>query len=405
MELERFTIDVPQEALDDLKSRLRATRFDQDLDNEDEYYGLSTAYLKPLVEYWADGYDWRRAEKELNTFTRHRVQVGGTPIQFIREPGRGPKPIPLLLLHGWPWPSTSYNKIIRPLADPAAHGGDPADAFDVIVPDLPGFGFSTPLGRGDLNYWKMADLFHELMTGVLGYERFAVGGSDYGALIQAQLGHKYARDLYGLHTGVEMVPGIFTGDRFWDLTGGADLPPDASPMLKDDMRKFVDTYAAHVAVHMLDGQTVTHGWNDSPAGMLAWLVRKWKTWSDRWSGDFDEAFPRDFILTAATIFWVNQAIGSSIRVYRNAVRYPWTPSHDRKPQIEAPAGFTLLLGDVNPIGVRTPEERVAAFENGPTREWYNPVNVKAHRKGGHFAAYENPEAWIADLRDTFRRLR
>ncbi|WP_127509274.1 epoxide hydrolase family protein [Actinoplanes solisilvae] len=405
MELERYTIDVPQEALDDLKRRLRATRFAQDLDNEDEYYGLGTAYLKPLVEYWADGYDWRLAEKELNTFTRHRVEVGGTPIQFIREPGKGPKPIPLLLLHGWPWPSTAYNKIIRPLADPAAYGGNPADAFDVIVPDLPGFGFSTPLGRGDLNYWKMADLFHELMTGVLGYEKFAVGGSDYGALVQAQLGHKYAKDLYGLHTGVEMAPGIFSGDRFWDLTGGADLPPDSPPMFKDDMRKFVDTYAAHVAVHMLDGQTVTHGWNDSPAGMLAWLLRKWKTWSDRWTDDFDEVWPRDFILTAATIFWVNQAIGSSIRVYRNSVRYPWVPSHDRTPLIEAPAGFTLLLGDVNPIGVRTSEERIAAFENGPTRDWYNPVNVKVHQKGGHFGAHENPDAWTTDLRDTFRKLR
>jgi len=156
-------------------------------------------------------------------------------------------------------------------------------------------------------------------------------------------------------------------------------------------------------VHMLDAQTITHGLNDSPAGMLAWLLQRWKKWSDK-NGDFTVAFPRDHILTNATIYWVNAAIGQSIRSYRNAVRYPWTPSHDRTPAIEAPAGFTFLAGDQYPLGSDV-ATRVAIFENGPTRHWYIPVYAKAHQTGGPFVPWENPEALVEDVRETFRKLR
>lgn len=402
--LEPFTIDVPQDVLDDLRARLRATRFAPDLDNEDEFYGLSTAYVRPLVEYWADGFDWRAAEKQLNSFRQYRVAVGGTPVHFLREPGRGPAPIPIILIHGWPWTFNDWSKVVRPLADPASFGGDPADAFDVIVPSLPGFGFSTPVTRGDLNHWKIADIFHTLMTDVLGYSRYAAGGSDYGSLISSQLGHKYADWVYGIHLGQELIPPLLQGERYWDMTGGQPAPADAPQRLRDDMDLFVHTYASHVTAHMLDAQTLTHGLNDSPVGMLAWLLQRWKKWSDR-RGDFEAAFPRDHILTAATIYWVNQAIGPSIRSYLNAKRYPWQPSHDRQPQIEAPAGFTFLLGDVFPPGVRTPEERIAAFKNSPMGAWFNPVHINVHQTGGHFGPWENPQAFITDIRDTFRPLR
>ncbi|MEU6840421.1 hypothetical protein ABZ930_00935 [Streptomyces sp. NPDC046716] len=197
---------------------------------------------------------------------------------------------------------------------------------------------------------------------------------------------------------------MFANERFWDLTDGARIPADATPELRADLENFVDTYASHVAVHMLDASTLTHGLNDSPIGMLAWVLKRWKKWSDK-RGDFEQAFPRDFILTQATSFWVTRSIGTSIRMYRNAVRYPWVPSHDRQPVVEAPAGFTFLLGDAYPPGVDTPEGRIAAFENGPSRSAYNVVNVNAHMKGGHFVQYENPEAFAADLRQTFRKLR
>jgi pimeloyl-ACP methyl ester carboxylesterase len=398
-----FTIDVADDVLDDLRTRLRATRLASDLDNETETYGLSTAYVRPLIEYWADGFDWRAVERQLNTFHHHRVEVDGTPVHFVREPGTGPAPIPIILSHGWPWTFNDWSKVVRPLADPAAYGGDPADAFDVIVPSLPGFGFSNPVTRGDLNHWKIADIFHTLMTDVLAYDKYAAAGSDYGALISSQLGHKYAAKMYGIHLGQELVPPLLQGERYW-AGSGDPVPENASQRLREDSDLFVHTYVSHVTAHMLDAQTLTLGLNDSPVGMLAWLLQRWKKWSDRW-GNFEEAFPRDHILTAATIYWVNQAIGPSIRSYLNAKLYPWQPEHDRQPQIEAPAGFTFLLGDVFPPGVRTPEERMAAFENGPMRPWFNPVNIKVHQKGGHFGPWENPEAFITDIRETFRGLR
>ncbi|RYE43537.1 MAG: epoxide hydrolase [Hyphomicrobiales bacterium] len=401
--LERFTISVGQDVLDDLRARLKATRFAPDLDNENEQYGISTSYLKPMVDYWADGFDWRAVEQKLNSFTHHRLDVGGTPVHFIREPGKGPNPIPLLLMHGWPWTFWDWSKVIRPLTDPASFGGDPADAFDVIVPSLPGFGFSTPLTNGKENYISMADRFHTLMTESLGYEKYGVGAGDYGALVGAQLGHKYADSLYGIHQGNEMPTSMFQGDRYWDLTGGLTTE-GASPELRADILNFNDTYVSHVVAHMLDSQTLTHGLNDSPVGMLAWILKRWKRWSDQ-NGLFEDAYPVDHILTNATIYWVNEAIGSSIRAYKNANLYPWTPSHDRQPPIEAPTGFTFLLGDAAPIGGHTPEERVAAFKAGGGLFYADVRDVNVHEKGGHFGPWENPDAWIDDLRSTYRKLR
>ncbi|MET8404552.1 epoxide hydrolase [Streptomyces sp900116325] len=401
--LEPWKINVAQDVLDDLKDRLKKTRFFEDLDNEEEYYGISTAYLKPLVEYWADGFDWRAQEKRLNSYNQHKVEIDGTPVHFVYERGKGPNPVPLIINPGWPWPGEFSYGLVGPLTDPAAHGGDPADSFDVIIPDLPGFAWSTPVGRGDLNYWKIADIMHKLMTEVLGYKKYGAAGSDYGALVTSALGHKYADSIIGLHYGHDMPPGQFANERFWDLTDGAKIPEDASPELRAGLENLVNTYVSHVAVHMLDASTLTHGLNDSPLGMLAWLLRRWKKWSDK-RGNFEENFPRDFILTQATIFWVTQSIGTSIRMYRNAERYPWVPSHNRQPVVEPPAGFTFLLGDAYPPAINTVEERIAAFENGPTRSSFNVVNVNAHMKGGHFVHYENPEAFTSDLVETFRRI-
>jgi hypothetical protein len=178
----------------------------------------------------------------------------------------------------------------------------------------------------------------------------------------------------------------------------------ASPELRADIINFHNTYVSHVVTHMLDAQTVTHGLNDSPVGMLAWILKRWKRWSDQ-NGVFEDVYPVDHILTNATIYWVNQAIGSSIRAYRNANLYPWAPSHDRQPPIEAPAGFTFLLRDASPPGGHTPESRIAAFKNGGGRFYADVRDVNVHEKGGHFGPWENPEAWINDLRTTFRKLR
>jgi pimeloyl-ACP methyl ester carboxylesterase len=397
--VEPFTIDIPDAVLDDLRARLLNTRWALDLDNEDETYGIGTAYLREIVAYWVDGFDWRGVERQINRIPQYRATIDGTPVHFLRLEGRGPSPMPIVLSHGWPWTFWDWSRVIGQLADPAAYGGDPADAFDVIVPSLAGFAFSTPT-TGDMNFWKMADLWHTLMTERLGYPRYAAAGADYGAMLTIQLGHKHASSLYGIHLCQDAMPTLFNGDRPWDITDGY-LGDGADG--QDALLRLERAYFSHVAVHMLDAQTLTHGLTDSPVAMLAWILRRYRSWSDR-DADFATVFPRDHVLTNATIYWVTASIGQSIRSYRNANRYPWRPSHDRLPVVEAPTGFTFLCGNVHEPG-NDPEARLRAFETGSTAPWFNTVYANAHPSGGHFVPWENPDAFIGDVRAMFRPLR
>jgi len=394
--LEQTPIHVPDEVLDDLRRRLTQTKWPLDAGNDDGFYGVRRTDMQELVEYWADGFDWRKAEQAMNEYEQYRVDVGGVPVHFMRKAGVGPDPVPLILSHGWPWTFWHWSKVIDPLADPASYGGDPADAFDVIVPSLPGFGFSTPLpNQPDMNFWKMADVWHELMTGVLGYERYAAGGCDVGALVAGQLGHKYADELYGIHIGSGLKLTFFTGDRAWDVTGGNPIPPGLPPIVHHRIVELERRFAAHLATHVLDPSTLGFGLADSPAGMLAWMLERWTTWS---GGD---AFSKDDLLTHAMIYWAGNAIDTSIRTYANNNRYPWTPSHDREPAIEAPTGITFV-GHEDPPGVSTPDERIQHFLSSDRAAWYNHVNLTAHPHGGHFIPWELPTEWTDDLRRTFR---
>ncbi|MEV0799038.1 epoxide hydrolase family protein [Kribbella sp. NPDC050281] len=398
--LEPTPIHVPDDVLDDLRNRLTATKWPLDAGNDDGFYGVRRTQLQALVEYWADGFDWRAAERAINAFEHYRVDVNGVPVHFLRKPGVGPNPVPLILSHGWPWTFWHWSKVIGPLADPAAYGGDPADAFDVIVPSLPGFGFSTPLtNQPDMNFWKIADVWHDLMTGVLGYPKYAAAGCDVGALVTGQLGHKYADELYGIHIGSGLKLTFFNGDRGWDLSGGNPIPPNLPPAIHDRIIELERRFAAHLATHVLDPSTLGFGLADSPAGMLAWILERWLSWSGG-----DKAFSDDDLLTHATIYWAGNAIDTSIRTYANNNRYPWTPSHDRTPAIEAPTGITFV-GYEDPPGVNTPAERVQNFLNSDRAEWYNHVNLTAHPGGGHFIPWELPTEWTDDLRRTFRDYR
>ncbi|MEV6269080.1 epoxide hydrolase family protein [Kribbella sp. NPDC051936] len=391
-------IAVPDDVLDDLRRRLRATKWPRDAGNDDGFYGVRRTRLQPLVEYWADGFDWRAAERKINAYEHYRVDVGDVPVHFLRRPGVGPRPVPLILSHGWPWTFWHWSKVIDPLADPASYGGDPADAFDVIVPSLPGFGFSTPT-RPDMNFWKIADVWHELMTGVLGFGKYAAAGCDVGALVTGQLGHKYADELYGIHIGSALKLDFFNGDRGWDLSGGRPIPEGLPPEIHAGIVRFERRFAAHLAAHVLHPATLGFGLADSPAGMLAWIMERWLSWSES-----DAAFTDDDLLTHATIFWAGDAIDTSIRTYANNNRYPWTPSHDRTPAVEAPTGITFV-GYENPPGVSTPEQRVQNFLASDRAAWYNHTNITAHPNGGHFIPWEAPTEWTADLRRTFAQVR
>ena len=248
-----------------------------------------------------------------------------------------------------------------------------------------------------MNFWKMADIFHTLMTKGLGYERFAASGGDQGSQITGQLSHKYADDVLGIHLTMELPLNALLNEEFWSI---GSIPESVPEELRSGWTDFFQTYFSHVAVHMLDAQPLTLGLNDSPVGMLAWILERWRKWSDK-SIPFDTVWSRDHILTNATIYWATQSIGSSIRSYRNLVRFPWSAEHDRQPMMEAPTGFTFLTGDTYPPGA-TLETRVEMFHSGPTGSLYNTIYARAHEQGGHFAYLENPDAVIEDIRATFR---
>jgi pimeloyl-ACP methyl ester carboxylesterase len=396
-------IHVPDTVLDDLRRRLELTRWPDDEGNDDGFYGVSRTVLQPLVEYWRTDFDWRAAERAINRYAHYVVDVGGIPVHFMHRPGVGPDPTPLLLTHGWPWTFWHWSKVLEPLADPGAHGADPAEAFDLIVPSLPGFGFSTPpTGRPDLNFWKIADLWHTLMTEVLGIARYAAAGCDVGALVTGQLGHKYPDDLLGIHIGSGLRLDFFNGERAWDITGGRPIPDGLDPATRAQLVAYERRFAVHVAAQMLAPSTLAYGLSDSPAGMLAWILERWTKWSES-HGDVETVFTRDELLTHATIYWATNAISTSIRIYANHNRYPWTASHERTPAVEAPTGITFV-GFENPPGVDT-AHRVEHFRASDRAAWYNTVNLTAHDRGGHFIPWEVPELWVDDLRRTFRGLR
>lgn len=395
-------VHVPDDALKDLSERLAATRWPDDPDNEDWSYGVEERYLRHLAEYWQNSFDWPAAELRINAFDNWLVEFDGIPVHYLHVSGKGPAPIPLILTHGWPWSFWDMERVISPLSDPAAHGGDPADAFELIVPSLPGYGFSGRVPRAGLAFWEVADLWHRLMTKVLGHARYAASGGDWGALIASQLGHKYAASLYGVHLMHPMLLDQFGTVMPWNVAARAW---DAGAKVPASVTKF----AAHFAVHVLDPQTLAYALNDSPAGLLAWLLERWRAWgdtrdeADRVTGDVERVFPREHMLANATIYWATGTIGSSMRAYADAARHPWVPSHSRQPAVEAPTGITFLGGE-NPPGVAT-SDRVRLFREGPRASFFNTVYLNAHERGGHFGYFENPQAVVHDLRSMFRPLR
>jgi pimeloyl-ACP methyl ester carboxylesterase len=396
-------IHVSDDQLADLYNRLKATRWPLDAGNDDGFYGVKRNYLKELVDYWINKFDWRKSECAINAYEHYKVNVDGVPVHFMRKPGKGPNPVPLILSHGWPWTFWHWSKVIDPLADPGSFGGDPADAFDVIVPSLPGFGFSAPLpDHPDMNFWKIADLWHTLMTEILGYKKYAAGGCDVGALVTGQLGHKYKSELYAIHIGSGLKLDFFNGERAWDFSGGRPIPDGIPGDIRKEILKLDGKFASHLAVHVLDPGTLAYGLSDSPVGMLAWILERWTKWSDN-KGHIENVFSKDDLLTHATIYWVNNAIETSMRTYANNNRYPWAPAHDRQPVIEAPTGITFV-GYENPPGVAT-ATRVQSFLDSDRASWYNHVNITAHEEGGHFIPWEIPDKWIGDLQRTIRAYR
>jgi pimeloyl-ACP methyl ester carboxylesterase len=381
-----FTVAIPERDVDDLRQRLRRTRFADDFANESWSYGVPGDYLRSRVEYWLDEYDWRRAEREINAVPAFRTQVDDVPIHYVHVRGAGPAPMPLILTHGWPWTFWDFHKVIGPLADPAAHGGDPADAFDVVVPSLPGFGFSSPLRRTGMHPGAVAELWSTLMTQVLGYERFAAQGGDWGAFVTAWLGHAHADRVLGVHQSMPAFITVASGSLRAD-----DFDEDERGRY-ESMRAKAAGIASHLAVHTHDPQTLAWALNDSPAGLLAWLVERRRAWSDC-GGDVESRFSKDDLLTTTSIYWFTQTFHTSARMYADTRRSRPGPVHDRMPEIEVPTAIAVFPEDV----IQYP--RAVAERHADLRQW------TVMPRGGHFAPMEEPGALVDDVRRFFRGLR
>jgi pimeloyl-ACP methyl ester carboxylesterase len=368
------------------------TSFAPDFGNDNWQYGVPTKYLRDLVAYWLRDYDWRDRERRINTLPQFLVDIDGIPIHFVHVKGKGPAPTPLVLSHGWPWTFWDYGSVVGPLSDPFSYGGSAEDAFDVVVPSLPGFAFSTPLAKTGMNFWKTADLWVTLMRDVLGYKRFGAHGADWGSLLTAQLGHKHADNLVGIHLVGAATPGLFSIDRPWaDLlgaVGGSSKPERRAEVIEWERRR-----ASHLAVQVIDPQTIAQALHDSPAGLAGWLIERRRSWSDC-GGDVESVYSRDFLLDTVMLYWVTNSYVTSARYYMEAWADPWTPSHSRRPMMEAPTGISIFRGD-GPPG--------ASFDG--LEQVFNLVAFREHPRGGHFAPIESPKELIADIRNTFRTIR
>ncbi|MFB9926244.1 epoxide hydrolase family protein [Amycolatopsis halotolerans] len=375
---ELFVPETDPAQLHDLRARLHTTRW-PDAPEDGWALGADVGYLRELITYWAEEFDWAKQEAALSQLPRYRVRLGESRIHFVHARAvapRGPV-LPLVLTHGWPDSFWRYSKVIPLLTDPGAHGGDPADAFDVVVPDMPGYGYSDrPTGPAPDSI-AVAGLWAELMT-VLGYPRFAAAGGDIGSGVSRFLALDHPDRVVAVHRMDGGLPVV--------------VPDDVTPEEREwlqDVTAWGAAEGAYAAMHRTKPQTAAVGLTDSPAGLAAWIVEKLRAWSDC-DGDVERAFTKDEILTNITIYWLTDTIGSAMRMYRaNAA----IPPEQYARRVEVPSGFSLFPADL----VRTPRawlDRMA-----------NTVRVTEPVRGGHFAPFEEPELYAQELRDFFRPFR
>jgi epoxide hydrolase len=376
MAVRPFSIDVPQPVLDDLHHRLERTRWPEPIPGADWDYGVDVAYVRQLCEYWRTGYDWRLHEGHLNRHPGFLAEVDGVDLHFWHIRGRGPNPFPLLLLHGWPGSMFEFYFVIDRLVNPAAHGGDESQSFDLVIPALPGFGWSgKPRERG----WgvsRIASAFNTLMVRELGYERYGVQGGDWGGIISGKMASAHPEHVAGAHLNfvIGVPPQEMTDD-------------DREAQKRRDTFQAAETGYSNVQGTKPDSLTVAQ--TDSPAGLAAWVVEKFRTWGDT-NGDVESAFSRDVLLTNLMFYWAPNSISSAARIYYEARR-------DR-------AAFTYSRVEV-PTGV-------AVFPKEPwnsPRPWVEPrFNITRWTempRGGHFAALEEPELLANDIRAFFATVR
>jgi microsomal epoxide hydrolase len=388
MSVHPFSIHVDQANLDDLHDRLSRTRWAAAHERVDDWtYGASSAYLHALIDHWQDRFDWYAQERKLNQLHHFKADIDGVHIHFIHERGRGPRPLPLLLTHGFPDSFVRFLRIVPMLTDPAAHGGDPADAFDVVVPSLPGFGFSDKPAHPGYTF-RIGDLFHRLMTDELGYTTFAAHGGDWGSTITEQIARSHVRSILGIH---------LTDVPFWHVLQTPEKLSRIERRFIDRTSQWQHTEGAYAFVQANRPDTLAQSLMDSPAGLAAWIVDKFHAWSDC-GDDIDHCFTKDELLTNVMVYWVSGTIGTSFRPYYDFA--------NRGPLAGMFEGFERWI-DTSPVPAA-----FAIFPKDvaqPPRKWaerfFNVQRWTQMPRGGHFAAMEQPDLLAEDLRAFFRSFR
>jgi pimeloyl-ACP methyl ester carboxylesterase len=377
-----FRIDIPQTDLDDLRTRLASTRWPDELAAVGWTRGVPLNYLKQLAAYWADGYDWRAHEARLNEHPQFTTNIDGQTIHFLHVRSPEPDAMALILTHGYPGSVVEFLNLIGPLTDPGAHGGDPADAFHLVIPSLPGFGFSTPVREPGWEVGRTTKAFAELMRR-LGYHRYGAQGGDIGAGVAGRLGATEPEHLVGIHVNSDQGAAGLAGEQF-------PIPDHLTAAERERIEEIRATWAEEKGYLVLQStrpQTIAYALTDSPAGQLAWIAEKFKTWTNLARELPHEAVDRDLLLTNVSLYWFT-------RTGASAARFLYEAAH---------SGLDWVAPSTVPQGW-------AVFNTDPVmRRLMDPDHQMAHwsefDRGGHFAAMEEPNLLIADVRQFFRPLR
>ena len=378
-----FTLGIPDSDIADLRDRLGRARFPDQAPGDAWAYGTDVDYLRGLIEYWRNDFDWRGEEAALNAFPQFRAPLDGVDLHYLHVPGVGPDPMPLLLLHGWPGSVFEFLEIIPRLIDPARFGGDARDAFTVVAPSLPGYGLSFRPGQRRFGIPEIADCVAALMHDVLGYDRFGAQGGDWGAAVSSRLGHAHAGRMIGIHINLMMAAG---------------RDASAFPNPTEEERQYLSELAhwtrEETGYQWIQGtrpQTLAFGLTDSPTGLAAWIVEKFRAWSDC-GGDVETAISRDRMLADISLYWFTGAIGSSFWPYY--ARLHGSPILPAGGTIPVPTGYAQF-----PREILKPPRAAAERVFTDIRRW------SVMPKGGHFAALEQPEALAGEVQAFFRELR
>ena len=390
-----FKIQVPNAVLTDLKQRLSQARFADELQDVEWDYGTNLAYLKRLVDYWRDKYDWRAQEKKLNELDQFKTTLDGVDVHFIHQRSKNPNAMPLLLLNGWPSSIVEYMKVIGPLTDPAAFGGRAEDSFHVVIPSMPGYGFSgKPRERG-YSPERIARMWAPLMAR-LGYARYVVHGSDWGNVIANRLALNDPAHVAGLHlAGCGGAPAPAT-------TSSTPAPPVTG------VNTLVN--AAHnlgyQEIQATKPQTLGHGLSDSPVGLASWIVEKWHGWSDH-NGDLEKVYTKDDLLTNVMIYWVTNSGTSSARLYFESRHMGGglAPTLIARPdgRVTVPTGCGAFPTQYDRRGTAIATNTAEARKAAEAR--FNIVHFTTMPQGGHFPAIEQPKLWTDDVRAFVRTIR